>query len=92
MFLVGVFLTDDPPPKHAPPRLNFTTRERFSSLAPRIAQTFLIGNGKRRSYRVPSRATRLFLGFADGYRYQGNRGWYGNNAGELTVTVDMTSR
>jgi hypothetical protein len=92
MFLVGVFLTDDPPSKHAPPRLNFTRRERFNSLAPRIAQTFLIGNGKGRSYRVPARATRLFVGFADGYLYDGAPGWYGNNAGQLTVTVDMTRR
>lgn len=87
MFLVGVFLTDGPPPKAAPPRLDFTRRESFASLAPRVGQTFLVGDGKRRRYRVPARATRLFLGFADGYLYQGPPGWYGNNSGELTVTV-----
>jgi hypothetical protein len=91
MFLAGVFLTDDPPAGPAPPRLNFTKRERFGLLSPRIAQTFFIGNGKGRSYRVPPEATRLFLGFADGYYYMGPPGWYGNNAGELTVTVDMAS-
>ena len=92
MFLAGVFLTDDPPAGPAPPRLNFTKRERFGTLSPRIAQTFYIGNGKDRSYRVPPKATRLFLGFADGYYYTGPPGWYGNNAGELTVTVDMATR
>ena len=91
MFLVGVFLTDDPAPRPPPRRLDFTRRERFHVLAPRIAQTFLVGDGKGRSYRVPARATRLFLGFADGYLYKGLPGWYGNNEGELSVTVDMAS-
>lgn len=91
MFLVGVFLTDDPPAGAAPPRLSFTRRERFDPLSPRIAQTFLVGNGKGRSYRVPARATRLFLGFADGYLYVGHPGWYGNNDGELAVTVGMAT-
>jgi hypothetical protein len=91
MFLVGVFLTDEPPAKRSPPRLNFTKRERSGSLAPRIGQTFLVGDGKKRSYDVPSRATRLYLGFADAYLYVGDPGWYDNNAGELSVTVKMTS-
>jgi hypothetical protein len=90
MFLAGVFLADDPPSGPAPPRLDFTSRDRFDSLSPRLAQTFLIGNGKRRSYHVPDGATRLFLGFADGYYYMGPPGWYGNNRGELTVTVDLS--
>jgi hypothetical protein len=91
MFLVGVFLADDPPPKDPPPRLDFTRRKRFDDLEPRIAQTFMVGNGKGRSYRVPAGATRLYLGFADGYLYIGLPGWYGNNAGALAVTVDMES-
>jgi hypothetical protein len=87
MFLVGVFLTDAPPAGAAPPRLDFTRRESFAALAPRLGQTFLVGDGKGRRFHVPARATRLFLGFADGYLYQGPPGWYGNNTGELTVTV-----
>lgn len=42
-----------------------------------------------RSYRVPSGATRLFLGFTDAFLYEGSPGWYGNNAGELDVTVTV---
>jgi len=90
MFLVGVFLTNEPPARRSPPRLDFTERERFGSLSPRIGQTFPVGDGKRRSFHVPSRAKRLYLGFADGYLYVGDPGWYDNNAGELSVTVKMT--
>jgi hypothetical protein len=103
MFLVGVFLTDAPPSNPAPPRLDFSTSdssssqavwvtngEQFDVLAPEIGQTFYIGSGKGRSYVVPAEATRLFLGFADGYLYVGCPGWYENNAGNLTVTVKVT--
>jgi hypothetical protein len=90
MFLVGVFLSDSAPTRPAPPRFDFTETERFKVLAPRIGQTFLIGDGKGRSYRVPPRATRLFVGFADGFFYQGAPGWYGNNDGQLRVRVNVT--
>lgn len=92
MFLVGVFLTDGRPRRPAPPRLDFTGKERFELLAPRLGQTFFVGDGKGRSYRVPAKATRLFLGFADGFLYRGKPGWYGNNAGSLDVTVEVTTR
>jgi hypothetical protein len=92
MFLVGVFLTDAEPKRPAPPRLDFTDKERFVLLAPRIGQAFFVGDGKGRRYRVPAGATRLFLGFADGFLYQGNPGWYGNNAGSLNVTVKVTTK
>jgi hypothetical protein len=91
MFLVGVFLTDDPPSTSAPKRLDFTKRERFQMLAPRIGQTFFIGDGRGRTFRVPGGATRIFLGFADAYSdghfYQGRPGYYGNNGGHLCVAV-----
>jgi hypothetical protein len=91
MFLVGVFLTDSAPKRPAPPRIDFTETEQFEVLAPRIGQTFFIGDGKGRSYRVPAAATRLFVGFADGFFYQGAPGWYGNNAGRLQVTVAVAN-
>jgi hypothetical protein len=89
MFLVGVFVPDVELLDHAPRRLDFTKRERFRRLAPDIGQTFLVGHGKGRSYEVPAGATRLYLGFADGYLYTGPPGWYGNNGGALSVTVSM---
>jgi hypothetical protein len=101
MFLVGMFLTDDPPSSPAPPRLDFSDTELttpdttfigpFESLEPEIGQVFLIGNGKGRSYAVPDEATRLFLGFADAFSYKGCPGWYGNNRGKLNVTIEVQS-
>jgi hypothetical protein len=94
MFLVGVFLTDDPPSTSAPERLDFTKGEPFKTLAPEIAQTFFIGDGSGRTFHVPQGATRLFLGFADAYSdgrfYQGHPGFYGNNGGQLCVAVEAT--
>jgi hypothetical protein len=34
---------------------------------------------------------RLFLGFADARLWVGCPGWYGNNRGKVTVTVDVTT-
>jgi len=91
MFLVGVFLTNEAPSTSAPKRLDFTKRERFRTLAPDVGQTFFIGDGRGRSFRVPGGATRVFLGFADAYSdghfYQGHPGYYGNNGGHLCVQV-----
>lgn len=91
MFLVGVFLTDTEPADPAPERLDFTANEAFTSLSPRIAQVFFIGDGSARRFVVPAKATRLFLGFADAAGYRGAPGWYGNNVGELHVTVAIAS-
>ena len=89
MFLVGVFLSDDPPADPAPKRLDFTDNEDFDLLKPEIGQTFLIGDGVGRRYLAPSGATRLFLGFAEGMFYVGAPGFYFNNGGELQVKVDV---
>lgn len=89
MFLVGVFLGDAAPSGQAPTRLDFTAREDFVELAPEIGQTFFIGDGRSKNFRIPPAATRLFLGFADGFHFQGPPGWYGNNAGNLQVIVKV---
>lgn len=91
MFLVGVFLRDGWPASPEPSRLDFTNGMPANPLAPALGQTFLIGDGKGHKYHVPPEATRLYLGFADSYLYQGPPGWYDNNAGELEVTVDITA-
>jgi hypothetical protein len=87
MFLVGVFLGDGEPALPAPPRLDFTERERFDTLAPVLGQTFFIGDGSGRRYEVPKNATRLYVGFADAYPFSRQAGYYGNNGGRLEVVA-----
>jgi HYR domain len=87
MFLVGVFIGDGEPALPAPPRLDFTDRERFDTLAPLVGQTFFIGDGKGRRYLVPDGATRLYVGFAEAFFCAGKPGYYGNNAGRLEVVA-----
>lgn len=90
MFLVGVFLSDGAPMLPAPPRLDFTDKERFETIAPLIGQTFFIGDGSNRRYEVPASATRLYLGFADAYNgvfWHGRPGYYSNNRGHLEVVA-----
>jgi hypothetical protein len=100
-FLVGVFLTDDPPSKSAPERLDFSKNERFQTLAPQVGQTFFVGDGGDRTFRVPPGATRLFLGFADAFSlgeaalqgdYQGRPGFYDNNGGHLCVGINAAQQ
>jgi hypothetical protein len=92
MFLAGVFLTDAEPTSPAPPRLIFTysSNEAEFDLAPEIGQVFFIGDGRGRTYAAPDEATRLFLGFADAFGYVGCPGWYGNNAGEAEVEIEVS--
>ena len=92
MFLAGVFLGDEPPRDPSPPRLDFTRNEDFGELAPKIGQTFFVGDGRGRTYEVPEGATRLFLGFVDAASFEGDPGYYNNNAGELTVVVEVAGQ
>ena len=38
---------------------------------------------------VPTEATRLFLGIADGYGFEGEPGFYRDNAGSFAVTFTI---
>jgi hypothetical protein len=89
MFLTGVFLTDDAPAGKAPERLSYKGREPRGDVAPRIRQTFLVGDGRGQAFVVPARATRLFLGFAKAHGFLGRPGWYSVNSGEVVVTIDL---
>lgn len=87
MGLVGVFLSDDQPNlSPTPSALNYSLiGKEFTSFSAQLKQPFFIGDGQNSSgvtqmFYVPTSASRLYLGTADGY------GWY-NNIGELTVNV-----
>lgn len=87
MFLAGVFLSDSPATEPPPERLDFTGNVDFQRLEPELGQTFFIGDGASKTFVAPAGATRLFLGFVDGYVFTGQPGWYGNNRGALEATV-----
>lgn len=98
-FLAGVFLGPDEPADPAPLRLNFSSgNTQFPLLMPGLEQTFFIGDGwtgagvgTRQMFVVPTGATRLFLGFVDGYNFNGFPGQYQDNAGELQVEIQPTT-
>ncbi len=96
MFLVGVFLDDTEPQDPAPPSLDFSGQN-FKTLTPQLNQILFIGDGltgtgsgTTQQFLVPSTATRLFLGFADTYGFHGAPGAYGDNAGQLSATFQIT--
>jgi hypothetical protein len=100
-FLAGVFLTDDEPTV-APTPLDFSSSgmgTEFPSLESlEIGQTFYIGDGwtgvgtgvgSLQTFIVPAGATRLFLGFLDAQGFNSVPGYYGDNAGALSVCISM---
>jgi hypothetical protein len=80
--LVGVFLADTAPdPAATPSALSFSSGAEmsFMILAPQLQQVFFIGDGltgtgsgERQTFMVPTGATRLFLGSADGVGQSAN--------------------
>ena len=95
-FLVGVFLNDSAPTGSGPLALDFTNNTSFAQLSPQLNQTFFIGDGLTgsglgniQSFLVPEQATRLFLGFADGFNVQGAPGYYNDDTGSLVANFDI---
>jgi hypothetical protein len=96
LFLAGVFLNDAEPADPAPDAIDFTDAEHFLEIHPQLKQVFFIGDGRigtgegeTQKFFVPDGATRLFLGFADAYNFQGAPAFYDDNSGELSVTVNL---
>ncbi len=89
-FLEGIFLSAAEPADPAPPALTFTDFS-FTQLSPGIAQHFFIGDGLsegtliRQRFVVPAGATRLFLGFSDGFLPC--VGAYDDNSGEISAII-----
>ena len=86
MFLVGVFADHSTAQPPGPKRLDAGDP---NNLRPALFQTFFIGSGKGKQIQVPSTATRLILGFADGYSFTGAPGSYDDNVGELTANFSI---
>jgi len=84
-------------PTSPPATLNFTGDHSFSTLSPELDQVFFIGDGLTSTgtgqvqvFRVPTHATDLYLGFVDAYGFQGSPGYYGDNSGGLSLTVNFS--
>jgi len=105
MFLVGVFLTGAQGSgvglasqvasigNYGPGGAISPTQATYNPL---VGQTFFIGDGLTgtgsgaiQQFVVPSGATRLFLGFADGNSFVGQAGFYNDNTGSLTVNLQI---
>ncbi len=102
--LAGVFL-EDTLPGSPPPALRFYvndaseggTQTDFKALSPLIGQVFFIGDGLTntgigsvQSFRVPSSATHLYLGYIDSCNGGPIPGCYSDNRGTLFAVVQLT--
>lgn len=96
--LVGVFLDDaNPKDAAAPATLDFSTAgigKDFENLTPALGQVFFIGDGYtsdglQQIFVAPPSATRLFLGTADAYAWNGHPGFYEDNNGYFFLTVSQ---
>jgi hypothetical protein len=89
--LVGVFIGSSAPKSGAPATLELDSLE-FKSLSPKLRQVFFIGDGKNskgelQEFVVPSGATRLALGVADGWDFMGAPGFYDDNDGAYQIPL-----
>ena len=102
MFLVGVFLDATEPVDPAPASLSYTAATTGGlTYSPLLRQTFFIGDGLTgtgsgsiQQFIVPAGASRLFLGFADGFSngtISGPPSFYGDNSGTLSAYVQVAS-
>jgi hypothetical protein len=100
--LVGLFLNDDNPLGATPPAtIDFSSAgigASFASLSPALGQVFFIGDGKTgtgtgslQQFYTPVSATKLFIGIADGWGFNGAPGFYEDNDGSYFVNVSATS-
>ena len=102
MFLVGVFVDDNVPSGPQPGYLSYQAPDAFQlpdyTAVMALNRLFFIGDGltgtgsgQTQRFGVPNGATRLFLGFVDGFNFQGAADYYGDNVGALTVSGDISS-
>ena len=98
MFLTGVFLADSLPGS-APSSLSYGSNSAYqlSSYSPLLGQVFFIGDGltgngsgSAQKFYVPDGATRLYLGFVDGWGFSGTPGYYNDNSGSLTFSATLS--
>lgn len=93
MFLVGVFL-GPALPTTAPAVVDYTNLSNQLDFRPALGQTFFIGDGftdtrVQQNFYVPTGASRLYLGFADSWNFDGPASWYSDNHGRLSANLSI---
>jgi len=101
MFLVGAFVGPEETSGSGPVKLVYSPASANGLVfSPLLAQVFFIGDGRgngslQQTFNVPTGATRLFFGFADGVPEFGSPetpvgpGAYGDNTGSLNVNYSL---
>lgn len=87
-YLSGVFLAEGAAPEPAPASRSLSLDLLAPVLQPALGQAFFLGDGAGRAVLVPAGATRLYLGFQDANCFTGLPGYYGDNSGSLTVSLE----
>ena len=87
--LVAVFI-EGTPAGPAPPPFYDHHYQQVPMIAPGLDQVFYVGKGGQ-TVQVPSGATALYLGFADAIGFNARAGYYGDDSGQVSVTVSVTS-
>ncbi|WP_182377303.1 hypothetical protein [Nocardioides sp. WS12] len=92
LFVVGVFLGDDDPDQQD--QADLSGAESEETQEPEIGEVFFIGDGQTedgttQEVVVPDGAQTLYLGFADGFAFQGAPGAYGDNSGTVDIEVTL---
>jgi hypothetical protein len=98
--LMGVFTTDtDPAGGVAPAALAFDVGS-AANVSPLLNQVFYIGDGHAGfntpggatlKFFAPTTATRLYLGVADAFSFNGKTGYYNDNPGQFSARVTLSS-
>ena len=98
--LLGVFTTDTDPFGSTPPATLSWDANNPTSLSPLLQQVFYIGDGKTGyqdatgsplAFAAPASATRLYLGVADAFGFNGLTAAYADNTGSYAVTVSLAA-
>uniref|UniRef100_UPI001600CA5A hypothetical protein n=1 Tax=Nocardioides stalactiti TaxID=2755356 RepID=UPI001600CA5A len=94
LFVVGVFVGEDQPAFPSDAVEDLTEESDAASQSPYLGEPIFIGDGETddgtlQEIEVPSDATALYIGFADGYGFVGAPGAYGDNSGTVSVEVEI---
>lgn len=96
--LVAVFTSESDPFGGTPPAALSWDASNPASLAPALNQVFFVGDGREGlnnaagallTFTAPVGATRLYVGFADAYSYQGASSYYQDNPGAIAYTIAL---